>query len=62
MKHIIHIMMVSLFFLSSLSIAQSQLRDNLFGDYDKLLDQLQNQDASVLSQDNFSLYAFLSVV
>jgi len=53
MKHIIKIMMINLFFLSSLSIAQNQLRDNLFGDYDKLLDQLQKQDASVLSPENF---------
>ena len=53
MKRIIQIMMINLFFLSSLSIAQNQLRDNLFGDYDKLLDQLQNQNASVLSPENF---------
>ena len=53
MKRILQIFLIQLFFLSGVSFAQNQLRDNLFGDYEKLLDQLQNQDASILSPENY---------
>ena len=53
MKRFLQIFLIQLFFLSGVSFAQNQLRDNLFGDYEKLLDKLQNQDASILSPENY---------
>ena len=46
--------LIVIFFMNSALFAQNQLRENLFGDYEKLLDQLQEEDASILSPENYA--------
>jgi len=48
-----HQFLIILFLMSGILFAQNQLRDNLFGDYEKLLDQLQSDDAEILSPENY---------
>ncbi len=45
--------LILFFLLHSLLLAQGGLRNNLFGDYEKLLDQLQQENAEVLAPENF---------
>ncbi len=45
--------LIFIFVLHTIILAQSGLRINLFGDYEKLLDQLQQENAEVLAPENF---------
>lgn len=45
--------LIILFLMTGVLFSQSHLRDNLFGDYEKLLDQLQSDNAEILSPENY---------
>ncbi len=45
--------LILIFLLHTILLAQGGLRKNLFGDYEKLLDQLQQENAEVLAPENF---------
>lgn len=53
MKKLVNITIAMVLITTSWSYGQNQLRENLFGDYEKLLDQLQAENAAVLSPENY---------